>query len=233
MHSSDITDTLFNATDTSYLGEMARVAHALDLSCCDTTVFKLNDASGRAALVIDNIPASDEWRSLDEDLGRRCPVMQHCKRSPTPVAWNSTTYRRSDVISLYDVCSAVGLCSGVTVAMHLPHKGVLVQFSMHSDRNLPLPVLHALIPTLQLWGVSALSANEDLLLGRPHHAYQLTTVEVNALKLALCLTGLADIAAELGISIDLTDHVLRQAASKLNQSTARLAAIEAFHLGII
>lgn len=69
---------------------------------------------------IESIPKS--YDKLYRDLGRARsdPVMQHCKRRLTPVAWNRSTYALNGMEETWNTMSSCGLASGVAVAMHLP-----------------------------------------------------------------------------------------------------------------
>ena len=85
---------------------------------------------------VDNTPAGYLPEFRDSTSGRRDPVMQHCKRESTPLAWDQATYVENDAGPKYERQAAFGYRSGIAMAMHLPGGR---HFFLGVDRNGSLP----------------------------------------------------------------------------------------------
>src|ERR1041384_7867932 len=74
--------------------------------------------------------------AADPERNRRCPVMQHCKHSSIPLAWDQATYVASGNGALWEEQAAFGYRTGVITALHLP-KGRHYAFGVDRPQALP------------------------------------------------------------------------------------------------
>jgi Autoinducer binding domain len=58
---------------------------------------------------------------MEAEIGRFDPVMQHCKHSGLPMAWDQSAYVRSGRGELWEEMAPHGYKTGVSMALHLPH----------------------------------------------------------------------------------------------------------------
>jgi len=183
-----------------------------------------------------NTPPSYRDHFEDMDEGRRCPVMQYCKHSARPLAWNQHTYTAAGLGEMWEAQAAHGLRVGLAVAWHLPRGR---HFFIGVDRDQALPAcrieLSRLTAELQLFAAHAQEAalrlldRRDTPAGRPG----LTARE----REALCWTMEGKTAWEagriLGISEQTVARHLQNAARKLDAVNKHQAVIKALRLGLL
>ncbi len=223
-----------SSTD-SFLAALVSYAHAAGFGTADATAIIEHADRPREFAYIDNIPSSSEWQSLDPALGARCPVMQHCKRLGTPVVWGRRTYHDvAGVADLYDVCSSLGLASGVSVGVHLP-RGRMLQVSMHSDQDLPIHGHHAILHDFVQFAASATAAASDLLLQMDDvdRIQDLTPVELELLRRVAAGQPLERVAHHLSLAESVTGEIAAMASLTLGCSSVQAASLRALRLGII
>ena len=217
---------------TSFLAALVSYAHRLGFGTADATAFV--EPGGRPR-IINNIPASTEWLALDPSLGQRCPVMQHCKRHGTPVAWGRQTYRETaGVTDLYDVCSSLGLSSGISVAMHLP-RGQMLQVSLHTDLEMPSNRYQPLLADFVQFSACATAAAADLFLQLDEDdlVQDLTAVELELLRRVAGGQTIERVAHHLHLAESVTQEVAAVASRTLGCPSIQTASMRALRLGII
>ena len=183
-----------------------------------------------------NTPPSYRDEFQDMEQGRRCPVMQHCKHSARPLAWNQHTYTAAGLGEMWEGQAAHGLGVGLAVAWHLPRGR---HFFIGVDRDQALPAcrveLTRLTAELQLFGAHAQEAALRLLDPRETPAVRpaLTARE----REALCWTMEGKTAWEagriLGISEQTVARHLQNAIRKLDAVNKHQAVIKALRLGLL
>jgi DNA-binding CsgD family transcriptional regulator len=234
MYRAEFTDVLGARTETDLLHHLERLAHRWDFGSCDATAFIQGDDAPHKTMIVDNLPQSDEWRSIDPALFPLCPVMQHCKFQSTPVAWNSNTYTSRGLSRVFDAFSIFGLRSGVCVSVHLPRRRFL-QVSLHSQSNRSTSDYRALLPELQSFAAHAIAPAADIfgLSTFCDQLPELTSIEMEALRWAADGLQACDIADRLQISESTATHVLQIARETLGCPNIEAAAFRAIGLGII
>ena len=134
--------------------------------------------AGSAFFTIDNTPEGFRSAFEDTELCRLDPVMQHCRRSSTPVLWDRRTYLNAGMVAKWELQASFGYAVGAAIALHLPAG---VHFFLGVDRDRPLAVgerdhvaanlclfsayaqegaLRALAPGRQMVPAASLSARE-------------------------------------------------------------------------
>jgi DNA-binding CsgD family transcriptional regulator len=234
MTRAEFTDVLGARTEADLLQHLERLAHRWDFGSCDATAFIQGDDSPHKTIIVDNLPQSDEWRSIDPALFPLCPVMQHCKFQSTPVAWNSNTYTSRGLSRVFDAFSIFGLRSGICVSVHLPRRRFL-QISLHSQVDRHTRAYSALLPELQSFAAHAIAPAVDIfgLSTLGDQLPELTSIEKEALRWAADGMPTSDIADRLQISESTAAHVLRIAQETLGCPNAEAASFRAIGLGII
>lgn len=219
----------------TFLACLVNYANEVGFGTADMTAFIEHDDRAREIVILDNLPTSDEWQSLDPSLGQRCPVMQHCKRYGSTVAWGKSTYHdRPGIEDLYTVCSSLGLASGISVAAHLP-EGRTLQISLHTDQDLPSGRYANVLTDFALFATAATATAADLFLKMPHkHMMQpLLPMELEILRRASEGEGADTIAQRLNVSTSSVVRTMQITAHTLGCASIQAASLRALRLGII
>lgn len=222
------------ATLDDLLAGLVDFANDLGFKTADLTAFMPRPGRDREIVILDNLPKSDDWRSLPASLGSRCPVMQHCKRSSSSIIWSSKTYSAPEVRDIYDVISPLGLKSGVCVSLHLPG-GNHLQVSLHTDQDTKPGGYANVIEHLMSFSLAAMVPASELIFDLPEAAFiqPLTQIERQCLQWAADGLSSGDIASKLNLSEDRTVNVLSIATRTLGCSSPQSAGLRARKLGII
>ncbi|MDT8998366.1 autoinducer binding domain-containing protein [Paucibacter sp. APW11] len=221
-------------TGNEFRDELIRFTHELGFPTCDVTAFiRRGNTSDEDHIYIDNLPRSDEWKHLDPGLGKRCPVMQHCKTSSLPTVWDESTYRKHNCLDIFDAISALGLRSGASVSLHLP--SICFQVSVHSDLPLESKALGRTLSKLTSFASAALVPAEALFFAASSgfDVQSLTRIEREALAWISDGMTVEQVARKLSMSITDTEQMLGLAAKTLGCSSSQGASLKAMRLGII
>lgn len=217
-----------------FRAEIIRFAQNLGFRTVDALTVVDHDNAASEFICVDNV-GNPDWNAIDPSYWKRDPVMQHCKTSSVPIIWGSRNYRSPGLTDIYDLVSAYGLRSGMSVSTHLSG-GRHFALCVHTDRDLVSDaghVAHAL-PRLQLFATYALDTALHLFL--PPEVLtvdQLTLQEVDALSWVLDGKSTEEIAALLNTSEDSLRIRLKQLAQELGCENEHQAALKALRLGII
>jgi hypothetical protein len=84
---------------------------------------------------VNNVPVS-YLPMFQGEVGQSDPVMQHCKHSSLPIAWNQTTYTSTGHGEKWEEMAPYGYKSGICMALHLPYGR---HFVLGVDGDRPLP----------------------------------------------------------------------------------------------
>lgn len=189
--------------------------------------------------LVENVPQGYRSVSYDGSRTRRDPVMQFCKRSSLPIAWDESTYAHSDQYDLWEEMAPFGYKAGIAFAMHMPDGR---HFMLGVDRDGSLPTspseLARDIADLQLFGVYVYEA-----IGRclpPHYAQpfsgqlpKLSPRQLEVLRWTMEGKTAWEVANILGISESTAAHHLREATGGLGCTNKQQAVVKALRLGLI
>ena len=182
--------------------------------------------------------APPDWLPEFQDLAlaRLDPVLQHCKRSSSPIIWDQTYYVAAGQADLWDHQAAYGYKSGIGVAIHLP-RGRHFLFGFDSDQRscTTRTAKLGLALDFQTFVSYAQAAAFDLCIpyAGSHHMDTLAQGELEALRRSM--DGLSDweVGTAMGISEKEVLLRLRRAVTKLGCSTKYEAAIRAIRIGLV
>lgn len=186
---------------------------------------------------VDNTPADFRSVFVDGSVGRRDPVMQHCKHGTVPILWDQQTYVRHGAADLWEEQAAFGYRTGVALAMHFPEGR---HFTLGVDRDQALPrdpgELTRLVADLQLFAVHAQDAALRLFVPagiRARERPRLTPRELEALRWTMEGKTAWEVGAILGISERTAVLHLQNAMRKLEAANKHQAVLKALRLGLI
>ncbi len=233
-------DDLASITEASSLEEFLRpleaFSHRWGFGTCDATAFIQSADAPPRTVVVDNLPQSDDWLALAPlGLGRRCPVMQHCKYHSTPAVWDYRTYADRQLSDIYDAFSGFGLRSGISMSVHLPRRRFL-QLSLHTDKEIPRSNFDRLLPDFRMLAAYAMVPAATLFdLADPEGelSQELTPIETDALRRLANGQDPAQISKALHLSESAVESILSIATSTLGCPNFISAAFRAKGLGII
>jgi DNA-binding CsgD family transcriptional regulator len=187
-------------------------------------------------VTVDNTPAGFRDVFVDPGVGRRDPVMQHCKRQTMPIIWGQGTYLKSDAMDLWETQAQYGYRNGIAMALHMPEGR---HFIFGVDRDQPLPVagseLTRMVADLQLFAVHAQDTALRVLVSEPLRPERpaLRPRELEVLRWTMD----GKTAREIGEILAITERTavlhLQGAMQKLDCNSKHQAVLKALRLGLI
>jgi DNA-binding CsgD family transcriptional regulator len=184
---------------------------------------------------VENVPAGYQETFRNIDVGRRDPVMQHCKHASIPIIWDWETYHHADAMDLWEEQAAFGLKTGVGLALHLPGDR---HFFIGLDRDKPLDLsskrLTAVVAEMQLFAVHAQEAAVRIFapLSTSKQISKLSPREIQALLWTMDGKTASEVADALNISTRTAVFHLRNATIKLGCKNKYQAVLEALRNGL-
>jgi DNA-binding CsgD family transcriptional regulator len=192
--------------------------------------------AGPEFVAVHNTPLAFEKYFENISVGRKDPVMQHCKRHTVPIMWSQKTYLENGAIELWDVQAQFGYRNGIAMALHLPEGR---HFMLGVDRPQELPSdrgqLTRLVADLQLFAVHAQDTAMRILVSEPLQPERpaLTPRELDVLRWTMEGKTAWETATLLGIAERTTVQHLQNAMKKLNCNSKHQAVLKALRLGLI
>ena len=187
-------------------------------------------------ITVDNTPQEFANSFANPTLGRRDPVMQHCRRQSLPIIWDQSTYVDSGAADIWEQQATFGYSTGIAMALHLPEGR---HFQLGVDRDQPLPSdtaqLQRIVADLQLFAVHAQEAALRLLVPEPlqPECPSLTPRELEALRWTMEGKTAWEVGAILGISERTAVLHANNAMHKLGCVNKHQAVVKALRLGLI
>jgi DNA-binding CsgD family transcriptional regulator len=192
---------------------------------------------GRSDVIcVDNTPAPFADTFADPSVGRRDPVMRHCRKKTVPLIWDQATYVEDGAGHLWEHQARFGYRTGIAMALHLPEGK---HFVLGVDRDQALPhdgvELQRLVADLQLFAVHAQDAAMRLLLPAPQQPERpnLTPRELEALRWTMEGKTAWEVGALLGITERTAVLHVNNASHKLGCVNKHQAVLKALRLGLI
>ena len=187
-------------------------------------------------ITVDNTPQTyiDSFR--DPTLGRRDPVMQHCRRNSVPIVWDQATYLKHGAVDLWEEQAGFGYRTGIALALHMPEGR---HFMLGVDREQPLPrmphELTRLVADLQLFAVHAQDTALRLFVPPEQlvDAPSLTPRELESLRWTMEGKTAWEVGSILGISERTAVLHIQNAMRKLGSVNKHQAVLKALRLGLI
>jgi DNA-binding CsgD family transcriptional regulator len=224
------------ATPDEFRAEIVRFTKRLGFETVSAMVVIDISVGQSEFITVDNTP--DEFASTfgDAGLGRRDPVMQHCRRASVPIIWDQNTYVSSGNGDIWEQQAVHGFSTGIAMALHLPEGR---HFQLGVDRDQPLPAdlgeLQRLVADLQLFAVHAQDAAIRLLVPAVHQPEKpaLTPRELEALRWTMDGKTAWEVGAIMGISERTAVAHVQSAMRKLGCASKHQAVLKALRLGLI
>lgn len=214
--------------------EIGKFANNLGFKTVDALTVVEHDNSAADFICVDNI-GNPDWNAIDSTYWKRDPVMHHCRTSNVPIVWGARNYRTPELSDIYDLVSAFGLRSGISVSSHLKG-GRHFALCVHTDSDLEaasVQVEHAL-PQLQLFAVHALDTAIRLFLPPDSLPFESLSVEDgDALRWVVEGRSPGEIAKSLSISEESLRWRLDWLTQELGCANEHQAALKALRLGFI
>lgn len=191
---------------------------------------------GAEFVAVHNTPLAFQQTYDNIGVGRRDPVMQHCKRQTVPIIWSQQTYLEGGAIDLWEHQAHFGYRNGIAMALHLPEGR---HFLLGVDRDQGLPVdkseLTRMVADLQLFAVHAQDTAMRVLISEPLQPERpaLTPRELDVLRWTMDGKTAWEAATLLGIAERTTVQHLQNAMKKLNCNSKHQAVLKALRLGLI
>ena len=192
--------------------------------------------TGSEFVAVHNTPAAFEQTFENLNIGRRDPVMQHCKRQTVPIVWGQKTYLDQGSIDLWDAQAQYGYRNGIAMALHLPEGR---HFFLGVDRAQPLPAdrieLTRLVADLQLFAVHAQDTAMRVLISEALQPERpaLTPRELDVLRWTMDGKTAWEVGQLLNIAERTTVQHLQNAMKKLQCNSKHQAVLKALRLGLI
>jgi DNA-binding CsgD family transcriptional regulator len=187
-------------------------------------------------VAVHNTPMAFEGNFENLTVGKRDPVMQHCRRQTVPIVWGQKTYLDKNAVELWEIQAQYGYRNGIAMALHLPEGR---HFTIGVDRSMDLPAdeveLTRMVADLQLFAVHAQDTamrvliSEDLRPERP----ALTPRELDVLRWTMDGKTAWEAGALLSITERTVVQHLQNAMQKLQCNSKHQAVLKALRLGLI
>ena len=216
--------------------EIVRFAQQLGFNTVAAVTVVEHGLAGTDFISVDNTPPAFTSGFGDNTIGRRDPVMQHCRKQSVPIIWDQQTYTGIGLGELWDEQARFGYNTGIAMALHLPEGK---HFVLGVDRDKPLPTdageLQRVVADLQLFAVHAQEAAVRLLLPEPLQPDRpaLTPRELEALHWTMEGKTAWEVGAILGISERTAVLHVNNAMHKLGCVNKHAAVLKALRLGLI
>ncbi len=219
-----------------FRSEITRFANDLDFERFSAILVVDHPIGGSDFISVQNAPPGFSDIFNDPRLGKKDPVMQHCKRQSVPIVWNQQTYVKNDAPELWEAQAPFGYKVGISLALHLP-EGRHFVLGVNREQTLPSnPVtLTRMVADLQLFAVHAVDAAMRVLLpiGQDSDAPRLTPRELQCLH----WTMEGKTAWEVGTILSITERTavlhINNAMHKLGCTNKHQAVLKALRMGLI
>lgn len=215
---------------------VVRFAQQLGFDTVSASAIVDRPDTGSEFVAVHNTPAAFEQTFENLDIGRRDPVMQHCKRQTVPIVWGQKTYLDQGSIDLWDRQAQYGYRNGIAMALHLPEGR---HFFLGVDRDQPLPSdrteLTRLVADLQLFAVHAQDTAMRVLISEALQPERpaLTPRELDVLRWTMDGKTAWEVGQLLNIAERTTVQHLQNAMKKLQCNSKHQAVLKALRLGLI
>lgn len=201
-----------------------------------------------AVVAVDHVGAEPEFVAVHNtpdahlqtfenlSIGKRDPVMQHCRRNTMPIVWGQKTYLDHGSIDIWDAIAQHGYRNGIAMSLHMPEGR---HFTIGVDRDQALPSesgeLTRLVADLQLFAVHAQDTALRVLVSDAAQPERpaLTPRELEVLRWTMDGKTAWETAVLLNVSERTAVQHLQNAMKKLQCNSKHQAVLKALRLGLI
>jgi len=215
---------------------VVRFAHQLGFDTVTAVVAVDRAGADPEFIAVHNTPMAFEQNFENISIGKRDPVMQHCKRNTMPIVWGQKTYLDKGAIELWDIQAQYGYRNGIAMALHMPEGR---HFTLGVDRDQALPTdaseLTRLVADLQLFAVHAQDTALRVLVSDAAQPERpaLTPRELEVLRWTMDGKTAWETAVLLNVSERTAVQHLQNAMKKLQCNSKHQAVLKALRLGLI
>ena len=228
---------LESQTPAQFRDRVIRFGRSLGFDTVNAMIVLDHSLTNTEFLGVDNTPEGYVQAHADHDLGRRDPVMQHCKRASVPIIWDQSTYVAHGQGPIWEEQALYGFCTGVALAMHLPGDR---HFFIGVDRDRALPegakAMTRIVADLQLFAVHAQEAAFRIFapeIRSDSESPRLTARELEALRWTMD----GKLAWEVGEAMNISERTavfhLQNAVRKLRCRSKHQAVLKALRMGLL
>lgn len=219
-----------------FRGEVVAFTKRLGFDTFSATVV-IDHMLGEAEFItVDNTPR--EYKDVFQNplVGRRDPVMQHCKRQSVPIIWDQATYVRHGLGDMWEEQARFGISNGICLALHLPEGR---HFIIGVERDKPVSSdpteLTRVVADLQLFAVHAQDAALRILMpGSVDPSLpSLTPRELETLRWTMAGKTAWEVGEVLGITERTASLHVNNATHKLGCVNKHQAVLKALRLGLL
>ena len=213
-----------------------RFAQQLGFETVGATVAVDRPGAGAEFVAVHNTPMAFEQSFENISIGKRDPVMQHCRRQTMPIVWTQKTYLDQGAIELWDIQAQFGYRNGIAMSLHMPEGR---HFTIGVDRDQALPTdsseLTRMVADLQLFAVHAQDTALRVLVSEAMQPERpsITPRELEVLRWTMD----GKTAWEAGVLLGVTERTviqhLQNAMRKLECNSKHQAVLKALRLGLI
>jgi DNA-binding CsgD family transcriptional regulator len=187
-------------------------------------------------VAVHNTPLAFEQNYENLNIGRRDPVMQHCKRQSVPIIWGQRTYVDRGVADIWEHQAQYGYRNGIAMALHLPEgRHFLLGVDRAQDLPADRPELTRMVADLQLFAVHAQDAAMRVLVSQALQPERpaLTPRELDVLRWTMDGKTAWETGSLLSIAERTVVQHLQNAMKKLGCNSKHQAVLKALRLGLI
>jgi len=216
--------------------EVVRFAQKLGFETVSAVTLVQHGVGRSDVVAVDNTPTAYADSYVDPKLGRRDPVLHHCRTQTVPIIWDQSTYVERGAGDVWEHQARFGYRTGIAMALHLPDGK---HFVLGVDRDQPLPddsdELQRLVADLQLFAVHAQDTAMRILVPPDQQPERpaLTPRELEALRWTMEGKTAWEVGAVLGISERTAVLHVNNAMHKLGCVNKHQAVLKALRLGLI
>ena len=207
-----------------------------DLGFDRFSVLSVSRADGHTdVVVLDNCP--DDYRDdyIDDGQGAVDPVLEHLRRSRTPIIWDQDTYTKVGRGPLWEHQAGYGYKQGIATSLHLPGGSY---FILGLDRSTPMPSdardVSLIVGVLQHVSIQAQAIAERVSSkARLPNAPRLSARELEVLRWSQNGKKIEWVADRMGIAARTATAHINSATAKLGCTTKGQALHRAFQLKLL
>lgn len=236
MLQSDYISVMEAETQEEFRSEIIRFTQRLGFQTV-SAMMVLDHMLGQSEFInVDNASDAYKARFMSQEIGRRDPVMQHCRYKSLPIIWSQQTYVQTGHGDLWEEQAHFGYCNGIAMALHLP-EGRHFMLGVERDQEMPSDTseLTRLVADLQLLTVHAQEAAVRIFVPptpEPNKVV-LTPRELEAMRWTMEGKTAWEVGNILGISERTAVLHVNNAMHKLGCINKHQAVLKALRMGIL
>lgn len=237
LHQQRCLDVLHTANVGDLKRHIVSFIHDLGFSTFGAMVVTDHSPTLREFHTLQNAPEAYQKEFQDRELTVVDPVLQHCKHSSSPIAWDRRQYTATHLKRLWEGQEPYGYRSGLAIGMHFPRgKHFVFGANWNAYRCEAVPHFKAIAEDLLAFAQHVQAAAFELTLPtRADHSntWSIARTELEALRWTMEGMTTWQTADRMSISERHVTLLLRRAMAKLGCSSKYQAGLRAIRLGLV